>query len=273
MVSHRATLRGNPLLQTERGLVIRRIGAEPVMENQRILLTRSLILLFSLLLGVLLACNNSKSKSVEKPASQDPKSKTVSYEGMVLIPQATFVFKNKDQSQNVSVRSFYVDQYEVTVGAFMNFLKSAGYRTSASDAKEDKMFNEVNSLGSKYAVGFVSLRDATAYCRWSGKRLPTPQEWQLAALGTDGREWPWGVWSDKAANIHTNKVAEVGSFPQDKSPYGVFDMGGNVLEWTPDGSIGGSYVGDNTYRTPTNLITSPDDWVSNTGFRCAADVK
>ena|ERR1700730_3907130 len=241
------------------------------MEKRRSLLLISFILVLALLVGVVLVWTKSKSKLGEESTSQDLKSKPGSYEGMVLIPQATFVFKDRERSQKVSVHSFYVDQYEVTVDAFMKFLKATSYRTSASQEGEDGLFNKVNSLGIKYPVGFVSLQDATAYCRWSGKRLPTPQEWQLAALGTDGREWPWGVWSAKAANVDTNTAAQVGSFPQDKSPYGVFDMGGNVLEWTPEGSIGGSYVGHD--HSPTNLLKNLNDWVANTGFRCAVDVK
>lgn len=143
------------------------------MEKRRILLIISFILVLSLLLGVVLVWKKSKSKLSAEPSSQEIKSKSklgevstsqglkstpASYEGMVLIPEATFVFKDRKRNQKVSVHSFYVDQYEVTVEAFMKFLKATGYRTSAAQEREDKLFNEVNSPGGKYPVGFVSLQ-------------------------------------------------------------------------------------------------------------------
>lgn len=191
--------------------------------------------------------------------------------GMVLIPEATFEFRNGEQKQKAQVSSFYMDRYEVTVGDFNKFLASSGYRTSAAQAGEGEMFKKVNSQGANYPVGFVSGQDAKAYCGSSGKRLPTPQEWQLAALGVDGRQWPWGSWSAKTANVNTSAVAQIGSFPNDKSPSGVFDMGGNMLEWTTAGSMGGSYATE--WQNPTTVIGNLDDWVANTGFRCAADAK
>jgi formylglycine-generating enzyme required for sulfatase activity len=148
---------------------------------------------------------------------------------------------------------------------------ATGYRPSAFQNKEEKLFNEVNGKGPKYPAGFISWKDATAFCRWKGKRLPTPQEWQLAALGTDGRRWPWGAADPKAGNINTHSVAEVGSHSRDRSPYGIFDMGGNMLEWTTAGTMGGSYATD--WHNPTPLLNNLDDWVANTGFRCAADAK
>lgn len=209
----------------------------------------------------------TKAEEGTKPATSIP----VSREGMVLIPNATFEFRNGEQKQMAQVESFYIDQYEVKVEDFNKFLTSSNYRTSAAKEGEEEMFKKVNSLGANYPVGFVSVADAKAYCSSLGKRIPSPQEWQLAALGVDGRKWPWGSWSDKTANVNTSAVAQTGSFPKDKSPYGVFDMGGNMLEWTTQGSIGGSYVTDS--HNPTTLLTNLDDWVANTGFRCAADTK
>jgi formylglycine-generating enzyme required for sulfatase activity len=200
--------------------------------------------------------------------------------GMVLVPAASFEFRNDEQKQKAQVSSFYIDRYEVTVGDFNKFLASSGYRTSAAEAGESKMFGEVNSQGPDYPVGFVSVKDAKAYCGSSRKRLPTPQEWQLAALGVDGRQWPWGSWSANYANVHPDTstanapksaAAKVGSFPHDKSPSGAFDMGGNMLEWTTEGTMGGSYGGTIDFQNPRALNKSLDDWVGNTGFRCAAD--
>jgi formylglycine-generating enzyme required for sulfatase activity len=85
---------------------------------------------------------------------------------------------------------------------------------------------------------FLDWFDAYAYAKWRGRELPTEQEWEKAARGTDGRIYPWGDLSVKGwANLlesadHPAGWREIGSFKNDKSPYGVLDMAGNVSEWT-----------------------------------------
>ena len=103
----------------------------------------------------------------------------------------------------------------------------------------------------KHPANGVTWYDAKQYCEWKGKRLPTEAEWELAARGTDGRMFAWGNDKPTCAHVVSNSCGggdgtrAVGSKPLGDSPYGLHDMGGNVLEWCAD-----YYKEDYYYESP-----------------------
>lgn len=157
---------------------------------------------------------------------------------MVYVEEGEFIMGSErmaDESpaHEAYAEAFYIDKYEVTNERYEKFLKETGHRKPLHWISGTYPEGKGN-----HPVLFVSWFDAFDYCKWAGKRLPTEAEWEKAARGTDGRNFPWGDSLDpKKANMPISKIGDttpVGSFEEGKSPYGAYDMAGNVYEWVED---------------------------------------
>jgi sulfatase modifying factor 1 len=157
---------------------------------------------------------------------------------MLLVPGGTFTMGNDNGSpaeapaHKVRLTTYYIDQHEVTVRQFRLFLAEMHYRGQPPRSwSEDFRQNPSEVL----PMVMVNGRDARAYSDWALKQLPTEAQWEMAARSTDGRLYPWGSQPLNPPRPRTtSQVEPVMSFAEDVSPYGVHDLGGNVLEWTKD---------------------------------------
>lgn len=137
-------------------------------------------------------------------------------------------------NHRVHLGSYYIDKYEVTNFEYKKYIDSMK-KTAPSNWVAGSYVIGMD----KYPVFNVSWEDASGYCTWKGKRLPSEAEWEKAARGNDERVYPWGNKNEiNKARIMENgdgrTPVEVGSYEAGRSPYGVYDMAGNVWEWTAD---------------------------------------
>ena len=158
--------------------------------------------------------------------------------------------------REVALSAYAIDRYEVTRADYAAFLAATGYRLPSvgEDWAEDGGYGwsalEDGARLADHPVVLISWYDAAEYCLWRGARLPTEAEWEVAALGGDGRAWPWGDTFDPAACNHGKasdpffdssdgweKTSPVGRYPA--GPRGLYDAYGNAWEWVADAWGGG----------------------------------
>jgi formylglycine-generating enzyme required for sulfatase activity len=131
--------------------------------------------------------------------------------------------------RRVFISEFLMDKTEVTWRQFRKFVGATGAQLSPEPPW---------GTPDDYPVASLLFNQAKAYCEWVGGRLPTEAEWEKAARGADGREYPWGnLWDQDLCNTldgGPHRPEAVGSFPDCLSPYGLVDMAGSVWEWCAD---------------------------------------
>lgn len=158
----------------------------------------------------------------------------------ILIPAGEFIMGVDDERADPQDRprhkpvlhAYKIDKYPVTNAQYARFVAATGHRPPLHWTK-----GKIPKGLELHPVTMVSWFDAKAYAEWAGKRLPTEQEWERAARGTDGRRWPWGNKMDPSRLNTYNQVGSttpVGAYPSGASPEGLLDMAGNVSEWVAD---------------------------------------
>ena len=177
---------------------------------------------------------------------------------MVLVPAGEFIMGSQGDSpdeqpvRRVYVEAFYIDRYPITNARYAQFLNAVGdtadqcgghicLDTQAETPSSRILYRQgryvVEAGYERHPVTNVSWYGAQAYCRHYGQRLPTEAEWEKAARGTDGRAYPWGDRFDLHRLNSDDRIGDtipVGNYPAGVSPYGVYDMAGNVWEWVAD---------------------------------------
>jgi len=181
---------------------------------------------------------------------------------MIQVPEGEFImgsskFKMEGPEQKIYLDTYKIDKYPVTRKMFKKFVEQTKYETEPEKNQTGRVrhgsrwvrmnVNWRNPDGlndnpdDNLPVTQVSWNDANAFCQWKGKQLPTEAQWEKAARGPDGFEYPWGNEKpdDSLANFDAidGSIKPVGSYEQNQSYYGVYDMAGNAMEWCRDGYV------------------------------------
>ena len=198
----------------------------------------------------------------------------------------------------VILPAFFIAKFPTTFAQYKAFLDAPdGYRNEQWWQKPVKLAGREQNPGDQYwpipnhPAETVSWYDAVAYCRWLMSklgyevRLPTEEEWEKAARGTDGREYPWGnEYKQGNANIdetfegfevgtfYLERTTAAGMYPKNSSPYGVMDMSGNVWEWCSTKCRETYSVGkeDNDVQEGEPRVLRGGSWYDNRDFARAA---
>jgi formylglycine-generating enzyme required for sulfatase activity len=193
-----------------------------------------------------------------------------------LVPAGPFLFGDEKEKKKIEY-DYEIGAFPVTCQEYLTFLEESKYEWEGQ--------GESLSEKADHPVVEVSYEDATSYCKWLSEkegaaiRLPTEEEWEKAARGEDGREYPWGDEFDQdKCNTEESGIggtSEATRFPEGQSPYGCRDMAGNVWEWTSTKRKGyfvikgGSWLDDRVFaRCAYRVDNDPINRIYFLGFRC-----
>lgn len=258
------------------------------------------------------SCSDCPPATTDYPAVITANTPAGTGHEMVLVPAGDFAMGSSNDASDASegpvhtvcLDAYYVGRHEVSNAQYQAYVQATG--RAPSEAAPDERLN-----GPEQPVVGVTWYDARDYCAWAGLRLPTEAEWEKAARGTDGREYPWGNTAPDGTRANYEDAytevtgsagdgyeftAPVGNYPAGASPFGALDMAGNVWEWTADwfdseyytvspgrnpkgpsdssGRVlrGGSWHYDAGFlRASSRFATYPGKAYYTVGFRCAKD--
>ncbi|MFN0119990.1 MAG: SUMF1/EgtB/PvdO family nonheme iron enzyme [Blastocatellia bacterium] len=215
--------------------------------------------------------------------------------GMVYVPGGVYQMGRADGDQyespphQVTVGPFFMDQTEITNQQYQEFINQTGHPAPAHWTG-----GRIPEGQERWPVVHVSWNDALRYAQWAGKQLPTEEQWEFAARGRDGRLYPWGMtWQSGAANVREtaqDQPVEAGLIRAGVSPFGLYDMSGNVWEWTasepfsyssgkllfPDNRVirGGAFNAQRDRATTTyRSFLNPGKGYPRVGFRCVREIR
>jgi len=281
---------------------------------------RLVLILICIFILFFSACDNHFYNEPKNFALPTIKNSLIDNKEMVLIPAGEFImgtdrvddekihlkiggvkplFVDQHPSRKIFLESYYIDKYEVTNDEYKMFIDATGYDELPGHWEKGTY---IQGRGD-YPVTHVTWREALTYAIWAQKSLPTEAQWEKAARGVDGRLYPWGddyVKGKSNMDIDgARDLTKVGTYPEDISPYNVYDLGGNVMEWTMDWYL--AYP-DSSYKNPrygkklkvlrgnafqqsghyfleafrysfSRTEADPNDYFENVGFRCVKRVK
>jgi formylglycine-generating enzyme required for sulfatase activity len=198
--------------------------------------------------------------------------------GIELIRISAGEFLYGEDKRKVTLPEYWIARTPVTNTQYKAFVDATGYRPP-----QHWQVGQIPKGKENHPVVNVDWTDAGNFSAWAGVRLPTEQEWEKAARGTDGREYPWGAWQpgrSNSAEAGIGTTTPVDRFPSGASPYGVLDIAGNVWEWCADWSdssrqyrvLRGGSFDDNaqSVRCAIRYRNFPETRREHFGFRVAS---
>lgn len=195
---------------------------------------------------------------------------------MALIEAGNFLYGTEAKALHLA--AFYMDVYPTTNADYLRFVRATGHQPPQHWTKDGQPPTNLLS----HPVVFVTWHDAAAYAAWSAKSLPTSQQWEKAARGTRGETYPWGSQVTPAkCNVREGGIRSttpVDRYHSGVSPYGIYDLCGNVWEWLGSETTRGRYELKGSAFTSPFVRATPSTFNDasiemlddDTGFRCVS---